>query len=201
MSIEVEKKFLLNEADKARLTAGASFANERIITDTYYDTEDYRLTSQDWWLRARDGRFELKIPLHGKGRRPVDQYDELENESEIKKALGMTTGENLADVLSAHGYRPFGILKTTRRKYKRGAFTIDLDSVDLPGSAYDLGEIELMVEDRSEIADAIDKIIDFAKSKQLKITPARGKISEYLRRSRPEHYQALIKSGVVHNFD
>ena len=36
--IEVEKKFILNEQDKERLTKEAQFLNERVFTDTYYDT-------------------------------------------------------------------------------------------------------------------------------------------------------------------
>jgi len=37
--IEVEKKFILNEQDKERLTKNADFLNERVFTDIYYDTE------------------------------------------------------------------------------------------------------------------------------------------------------------------
>lgn len=202
MPIEVEKKFLLTPADEANLIRWADFVNERTITDVYYDTDDYCLTSRDWWLRARDGRFELKLPATAPGAKlEHDQYTELEDETEIKKALDLTTEENLAAVLSASGYRPFGMFQTTRRKYKKRGFTIDLDQVDFPGHAYRLGEIELMVEARSEIADALDRIIGFARSHSLRIAPVRGKVNEYLKRFRPEHYRALVQAGVVRDFD
>lgn len=198
--IEVEKKFILNEQDKGRLTKDAQFLNERVFTDIYYDTEIFSLTSKDKWLRSREGRFELKLPLHEGVERLADQYDELEDEQKIRTALNLPSNGNLADDLTKVRYSPFCTCKTTRRKYKKEPFIIDLDVVDFQDFTYNIGEIELMVNDKSEIEGAIEKIMDFAKAQNLIIAPVRGKVIEYLKRVKPNHYQALVKSGVVKDF-
>jgi len=198
--IEVEKKFILNEQDKERLTKNAEFLNERVFTDIYYDTEIFSLTSYDKWLRYREGRFELKLPLHEGADRLADQYDELEDEQKIREALNLPPNGNLSDDLAKTGYSPFCTCKTTRRKYKKEPFIIDLDTVDFQDFTYNIGEIELMVKEKSEIESAIEKIMDFAKSQNLTIVPVRGKVIEYLKRAKPNHYQALIDAKVVKDF-
>jgi len=198
--IEVEKKFILTGDDATRLTEGAEFQNERVFTDIYYDTADFKLTTQDKWLRARDGQFELKMPLHHGPERMADQYDEIESEAEIRRALELPPRGSLAADLREAGYAPFCTCTTTRRKYKLGEFIIDLDAVDFRDFTYALGEIELMVDDKSEMQNATEKIIAFAKEKKLTFAPVRGKVMEYLKRMNQKHYQALIAAGVVKDF-
>jgi len=198
--IEVEKKFILNEQDKERLTKDARFLNERVFTDIYYDTKIFSLTANDKWLRSREGRFELKLPLHEGADRLADQYDELEDEQKIREALNLPSNGNFADDLAKAGYFPFCTCKTTRRKYKKEPFIIDLDIVDFQDFTYNIGEIEMMVNDKSEIEGTIEKIMTFAKEQNLTIAPVRGKVIEYLKRTKPNHYQALVQVGVVKDF-
>lgn len=198
--IEVEKKFILNEQDKKQITKDAQFLNEYIFTDIYYDTEIFSLTSKDKWLRSREGKFELKLPLHDRVDRLADQYNELEDEQKIKEALNLPLNGNLADDLVKAGYSSFCTCKTTRRKYKKEIFIIDLDIVDFQDFTYYIGEIELMVSDKSEIENASKKIMYFAKTQNLVVTQVRGKIIEYLKRTKPNHYQTLVKRGVVEDF-
>ena len=87
-----------------------------------------------------------------------------------------------------------------RKKYKRGPFIIDLDIVDFQDFIYNIGEIELLINDKSDIENAIEKIMLFAKEKNLTIAPVRGKVVEYLKRIKPDHYQALVYAGVVKDF-
>ena len=198
--IEVEKKFILNKQDKERLTKRAEFLNERVFADIYYDTNNFSLTSKDKWLRSREARFELKLPLHKGAERSADQYDELEDEQKIREALNLPLNGSFADDLTKAGYVPFCICKTTRRKYKKGLFIIDLDIVDFQDFTYNIGEIELMVSDKSEIEGAIEKIMNFAKEQNLTIAPVRGKVIEYLKRAKPNHYHALVQEKVVKDF-
>ena len=198
--IEVEKKFILNEQNKEQIIKNAQFLNEKIFTDTYYDTKNFSLTSNDLWLRCRDNKFELKIPLNKKGERLVDQYEELEDEQKIKQALNLPSNENLTDSLTKAEYFPFCTCKTTRKKYKKDIFIIDLDLVDFIDFTYNIGEIELMVNNKSEIENAIEKIMTFAKEQNLIIAPVRGKVMEYLKKTKPNHYQALIKANIVKDF-
>lgn len=199
--IEVEKKFILNEQDKERLTKDAEFLGERVFTDFYYDTQDFSLTTNDKWLRCRDGRFELKSSLYVGLERLADQYDELTDEIKIREVLGLPSGGSFADDLAKAGLSPFCSYKTTRRKYKKEPFIIDLDTVDFQDFTYNIGEIELMVQEKSEIENAIKKIIVFAKEQKLTSAPVRGKVSEYLKRFRPSHYEALVQAKVVKDFD
>lgn len=198
--IEVENKFILSESDISHLTEGAEFLQEKVFTDTYYDTEDFILTSQDKWLRSRAGKFELKLPLYQGVERIIYAYDELEKEEDIERALGFEVDENFIDSLVDKMYLPFCVCKTTRRKYKNGDFNIDLDTVEFEEFTYSLGEIEVMVNDKSEVERATAKIMAFAERRGLKIAPVRGKVIEYLKGIRPDHYQALLKAGVVKDF-
>ena len=194
--IEVERKFLLEDKDEAPLIQGAKFLSDKTFTDTYYDTKDYRLTTQDWWLRERDGKWELKVAMRkrgGRGEQFVDQYDELDDEKEILQKLGLPPGD-IRESLSKNGYESFCTITTTRRKYQRDDFVIDFDLVNY---GYNIVEIEAQVENKEQIPAATEKILSFAKQYGLKTGYVRGKVIEYLRRKNLKHYQALVDSGVV----
>lgn len=195
--IEVEKKFLLTDGESVALTRGVEFLGEKVFADIYYDTADYAFTVKDKWLRERDGRWELKLPLNADGKRLVDQYDEVENESDIRRVLALPEDGEFRVVLSGAGYEPFCMCKTTRRKYRKNGFIIDLDMVEFEDFSYGIGEIELMVHTKEEIDGAVTKIMEFAKAHHLTIAPVRGKVIEYLKRKKPEHYNALVAAGVV----
>jgi predicted adenylyl cyclase CyaB len=195
--IEVEKKFSLSADEINKLTAGSQFLGEKTFTDEYYDTEDFLLTAQDKWLRLRDGKWELKLTMNkgqAANKRKMDQYEELETEEGIKEALNIKSKKPLSSALAELGYKPFCKITTTRKKYKKGEFTIDLDQVDF---GYNIGEIELMVEDHGQMQEALDKITEFAGKNNLSLLPVRGKVVEYLKRNKPEHYQKLKDAGVV----
>ncbi|MCL5411645.1 MAG: CYTH domain-containing protein [Patescibacteria group bacterium] len=195
--IEVEKKLLLTETETEKLIQGASFLGEKTFTDAYYDNENYDLTRNDLWLRTRDGRFELKVPLNeGKSahERILDRYREFETDEEIRKELGITGRQTLEQDLRAQGYFPFSTIMTNRKKYKQGNFGIDLDVMDF---GYKVVEIELMVEDDSQMEKAAEEIMDFAKENGFEIPSVGGKVVEFLSRYSPKHYQVLVESGVV----
>ncbi|MDP3784777.1 MAG: CYTH domain-containing protein [bacterium] len=198
--IEVEKKFILSKEDEARLTEEAEFLGEKTMEDAYYDTADYTLTSQDIWLRERDRRWELKLPLHKGAERLGDQYRELTDENEIREYLKIPPKKTLAQDLEDAGYMPFCVFKTVRRKYKKMPFVIDLDAVDFGDFSYALGEVELLINDHDDMNEAMEKIMEFGRKNGLEITHVRGKVIEYLKRVKPEHYQTLVKANVVKDF-
>src|SRR3989338_7678628 len=99
--IEIEKNFDLKDSDKEKLIADATFLRKITLTDTYYDTKDFRLTTKDHWLRQRNGRFELKTPINGTATdRITDQYREIENDKEIINALSLPDDKPLIQTLS-----------------------------------------------------------------------------------------------------
>jgi len=194
--IEVEKKFILTPEQEKALIDGAEFLGEKKFTDAYYDDTDFSLTKKDIWLRSRDGKFELKIPVNlSIEERVLDQYKELENSHEILQYFNAATAKSLEDFLVSKQYKPFCKIITTRRKYKKDGFGIDLDIMNF---GYTLAEIEYMTDNESKIQEATNAIIAFAeKNNIISKNVIRGKVVEYLRTNNLKHFQALIDAKVV----
>jgi adenylate cyclase class IV len=195
--IEVEKKFILNKEQEASLISGADFLGEKIFTDTYYDDSSYSLTKKDIWLRSRAGKFELKIPMNESIEiRILDRYKEFENDEEILKYFGASTNSNLIDVINEKGYKPFCKFTTTRKKYKKEGFNIDLDTADF---GYNIAEIEFMTNDDLTLQQVTDSIIKFAEKHDIPSSgySVRGKVLKYLELNNREHLQALIDAKVI----
>jgi len=198
--IEVEKKFKLTDTQRESLVKDAEFVSEKTFTDTYYDTADYLLTKKDIWLRQRGENFELKVAVHFGYDRPADQYDEITNDKSIREKLNIAadTGDMIKD-LAAQGITPFIVCQTTRRKYKFDEFTlVDMDIVKYDNdSTYTLAEIECMVENQSDVPAAIERIHALAQKHGCKDELVRGKVVQYLMNHKPEHFEALVKAGVI----
>lgn len=196
---EVEQNFNLSSDQKERLLNGVEFRHEKTILDAYFDTPSYALSRKDFWLRDRDGRFELKVPADMRGASVIDQYEELETEKEIRRALGFSEIEDMRDVLVKNGYRPFCVCTTLRKTYAKDGFTIVLDEVGYRDSAwtYKTCEIELLVETREQMPEASRRITEFAAAHGLTSEYLLGKVVAYLQREKPEHYRALVSAGVI----
>ncbi len=194
--IEVEKQFLLSDDSTSRLLEGADFLREVVNNDVYYDTPDYFLTTHDNWLRKRNDKFELKVSLNDPGAREKGlplQYDEIEEEDEIKRFLGFAESNDLTLSLQEGGYDVLGEWSIIRRQYTKQGFHVDIDSLSY---GYEMVEIELLVRSKEEVAEAADRIIAFAKQHGFSIEPVRGKNAEYSYRNNRDHYDALVKAGV-----
>ncbi len=196
--LEIEKKFQLTIEQKKRLLDGAEFISEVTIIDTYYDKHTHDLTKQDCWLRCRNGRYELKIGIKNYDKRAIQKYKELKNEKEIRDFLNMPQIENFEKCLSINQFVPFMSCVTTRTKYRKDGFNIDLDDVNFDSDFdYQLAEIELLISDDENELEATQKILEFAKKHGLTDEPIRGKVIEYLMQKRPKHYQDLVNSGTI----
>ena len=195
--IEVERKFSLQSGDKERLIEGAQLISRKENKDTYYDQANYSLTTKDIWLRNRNEVFELKVSINAikkQSERKTDQYKEITDENEIREILHIPVQAGLEQDLASHGYTPYGSWITVRTEYSKDGFIIDFDEVDF---GLNMIEIELMVPDESAVLEANEKIVAFAKQHNLTFTPISGKNTEYLRRFKPEHYQALVAAEIV----
>lgn len=195
--IEVEKKFALTEEQRENLLRGADFLGKSIFTDEYYDNDVFALTTKDVWLRARDGQWEMQIP-HDAGDRWEDNYEKIQDEAVIRKYLELEEdGKSLEEALISNGYSPFCVCGTSRAKYQKDDFVIDIDSVEYGDLFRYFVRMELLVEDRAEIPAALSKIQTFANSEGLRESSARAKVLDYIQARRPDHYQALVAAGVV----
>lgn len=191
--IEVEKKFLISDDKIAEITKNSDFIGVKDLVDSYYDTKDFKLTTKDWWLRNRNGKFELKVSIQG-SKGSIDQYDEIDDEKEICQYLKIDFGNSLLNTLARNKITPFAKIISQRKKFKKGEFTLDFDITDF---GYSICEIELLVKDKSEIDYTAKRIENFAKEINLENKPVRGKLIEYIYRNRSEHYRALVKAGVI----
>ncbi len=195
--IEIEKKFVVTEDAKKRIFDNAEFVKTIMFTDVYYDTQDFALTCSDRWLRRRDERMELKIPLPMENYRSrrIDQYRELENDNDIATELGIfMTNSSLCDSLEKNGFISFATITTTREVYKSGDLNIVFDKADF---GYNVGEIEMMVESENEMEIAIKNILDYANRIGVTLVSINGKLTEFIKRNDPAHYQKLIDSEVI----
>lgn len=196
--IEVEKKLKITPEQEKNLIAGAEFIEEQKLLNSFYDNKEYSLTKRDLWLRDRNGRFEMKTPI---ATNHTGQYEELENDDEIKKILDFPGKSDLRKELGERGYSPFYSCLTIRRKYRKEGFAIDLDLTYFDEkTTYEIAEIELLVNKKEEAAEAIARIKEFTAKNGIPYDKARGKIIEFLKRYKPEHYEALITAGIIQDF-
>ena len=164
--------------------------------DTYFDTPDFALTTNDTWFRKRDGTFEMKVPLHERGSvttRVSSHFNELTTEDDIKHALGITQSAPLANCLTTLGYVEVASIETDRSVYEMDGFTIDVDTVD----GYEIVEIEKMVAQQKDVVSAEHAIVSFAVARGLVPGPARAKVFEHIRRRNPAHFKKLVDAGLI----
>ncbi|XP_061197312.1 uncharacterized protein LOC133205500 [Saccostrea echinata] len=163
--VEVERKFKVTADTKIKLVEiGAELHKEKVFFDKYYDNPDYALTLKDCWLRQRNGSWELKV-VNGRLTKFSTQYQEITNYNEIVDFLvNHFRREDLGDapidqVIQKLDLVPFVEFTTTRQTYFLPECTIDLD---LTGFGYQVGEIEVMASDKSQIPRALDTITSVA---------------------------------------
>src|SRR3989338_10359194 len=183
--IEVEKKFRPTKEQLTLLLKDAEFVSEKVLEDIYYDYSDCRLFKNYIYFRNRNGNFELKI-----GDDEISGIsDEIEKEKDIK--LYFKTEKSLPDFI-AENLVPIIHWETSRKKYKKGEFTIDIDELDY---GYECIEIELLVADKSEVGEAKNKILELARQYDLEIKDVPAKRREYFRLLKPEIYKELFVSN------
>lgn len=183
--IEVERKFRPTDEQLANLLKDCEFHGQVVNHDIYYDYPDYRLISKSIRLRDRNGGFELKLSSDD-----TEEFSqEIEDEEEIKKYFNITSPvadfvrENLIEGIN---------MKTTRGKYTKDDFSIDVDDIDF---GYRCVEIELMVKDKGDVDVAYERILNLAKSYNFDLTEVPTKKKEYFRIAKPEVFKKLYPKG------
>ena len=195
-SVEVEEKFAVSgdrDAFAARVKAAGGSATSSVrFHDEYFDTAALALTSQDTWLRRRDGAWELKIP-HGDrvasgGETTV--FREVEDEAQIVgelAALGVP-----GETLPFPGLDVFAEFTTFRDKYALpGRVRVDVDEASY---GHRVLELEVMTDGSPEDVAAARAEIDAAAAElgcERLGDGAGGKLETYLRRYCPAHAKAI----------
>lgn len=107
MTVEVERKFVCDPDIQERLKdIGAVCIGQRQFQDQYFDSPDFDLTLKDFWLRCREGCWELKCPVSknttdiqkdSQAEELCSRYREITSVPEIKVELAKVMTERLAE--------------------------------------------------------------------------------------------------------
>ncbi len=203
--IEVECKFRFNEDTERRIRKAGSSLGSKEFTDVYWDTNGFALTTRDMWLRERNTKWELKLPLSFDGQeQTVDVYDELHGLEKIQAHLAqLSCLENAKDgrsPMSRFGLKPFAEITTIRTSYLLPFEDIEV-RVDLDrAGGYLIGECELILakEDATNIIRASELLREFCAKFALDTTPPiRGKVLEFIHVNSQNHYKMLEECGLI----
>lgn len=163
--VEVERKFKVTADTKIKLVEiGAELHKEKVFLDKYYDNPNYSLTLKDCWLRQRNESWELKV-VNGQFTKLASQYQEITETNEIADFLVNhfhrldLKGLAVDLVIKKLDLQPFVEYTTTRQTYFLPECIIDLDLTDF---GYQVGEIEVMATDKSQIPRALETITSVA---------------------------------------
>ncbi|XP_028821664.1 thiamine-triphosphatase [Denticeps clupeoides] len=224
MSVEVERKFVCDpEIQKTLKDVGAVCAGQRQFEDQYFDTADFSLTLRDFWLRRRDGCWELKCStgsgIHkGNGAEGMcSRYREITSVPRIKAEVTALVKGGFGKAAGDHGELAASDISdkwliemnlscfakfTTQRcsfllqdEENEGKVRIDLDQADF---GYCVGEIEIIVSEGYDVQAALRKIEDTAN--KLGLTGeqrVQGKMDVYLQRYCPDHYAKLLNAHIL----
>ncbi|XP_025048583.1 thiamine-triphosphatase isoform X1 [Alligator sinensis] len=90
------------------------------------------------------------------------------------------------------GLEEFAAFRTQRRSYRLGGLRVDLDEADF---GYAVGEVETAVTHPSEVPAAQEEVTRVGRELGVEVTGSvMGKMSVYLQRYRPQHYEELVQS-------
>jgi len=220
--VEVEKRFPFSVDTEAKLIeAGAFFLSEKSFTDTYLDTKDYRLTGADHWLRRREGAWQLKYPSPVQmSKNAAAEYVECDKEETILEIIKSVISKNANPDIpqNSEGHEGSSCeetlsslsclgdicsFETRRKKFSLDGIIIDLDSMCFD---FRIGEMEVLVkttgnhkDDREKHRQALEAIDNVASKLGITLATTRseGKVSNFLRRYRKDHYDYLRQKGVI----
>ncbi|CAM5100485.1 unnamed protein product [Natator depressus] len=93
------------------------------------------------------------------------------------------------------GLQEFASFVTWRRSYRLGGLRVDLDQADF---GYTVAEVEALVGAQQEVPAALEGVMQLQRALGWDgATRVPGKMSVYLQRHRPRHYQELLRAGVL----
>uniref|UniRef100_A0A8C8VIS9 Thiamine-triphosphatase n=1 Tax=Pelusios castaneus TaxID=367368 RepID=A0A8C8VIS9_9SAUR len=94
--------------------------------------------------------------------------------------------------------KEFASFVTQRRSYRlAGGLRVDLDEANFD---YTVAEVEALAETPEDVPAALEAVMQLRQALGLEGTAGvPGKMSVYLQRHRPSHYQALLRAGVLHD--
>ncbi|KAF7691754.1 thiamine-triphosphatase [Silurus meridionalis] len=223
MPVEVERKFVCDTHILEKLKEiGAVCLGQYEFKDQYFDSTDFTLTLKDFWLRKREGSWELKrsTSSHSNADKRAQggctKYREITDMLQIRAELMEVYVDPTSDSFQTergkdvHEFEKwlqemklecFAEFTTQRCSYAleydegHGKVRVDLDRADF---GYCVGEIEVLVAEGNEMKSAMQSIEKTAEILGISgEQKTRGKMEVYLQRFRPDHYTELLKAHVM----
>ncbi|CAN8064399.1 unnamed protein product [Agarophyton chilense] len=196
--IEVETRFHVSQEARKALTLHAGDCRQIRFKDFYFCQQ---LALSDKWLRRRDLQWELKIPVEvpSIAQRGAVVYKELVGNAALDYLVqhgfqteGMDTYANittLRSIWSLHKTVPWGSYEMQ--------ITADECSGD-NGFSYQIGEIEVLVNDSEQVDGASKAIEQTCQQFKLdKVASGGGKLIRYLLEKNPDLYKKLEAKGIT----
>lgn len=154
MKIEIEKKYELISHDYEIIKDKCRFVEEKELIDYYLDDTNFTLMRNNYHLRMRNGRYELKIYSYDNVNN-IERACEYDDEDEINKELGKfkLDIDDTSWVVKVITQR-----EKYTYEYKNHNFTFDIDRYQY-GSRY---EVELLLDDDTWIN--AQELIEWARS-------------------------------------
>lgn len=152
MKIEIEKKYDLTLSDSERIKEKCTFISDSSIQDYYLDDNDFTLFKNNYKLRLRNGKYELKIKAvidSTAASRSIEIDDEEKIEEQLKK-FNLST-DTVTGVLEIHTQ-----IKKYKYDFKNHEFIIDIQKYKYN----DRYEVELLLDDDTNV-DANNLIDNF----------------------------------------
>lgn len=193
-SIEVERKFRVTPLIRSSLVLRTHATKRFSFEDCYFDEH---LASRDMWLRKRNDTWELKIPINSTTQKSSAEtvYRELTG-SAVWRELG-------DDSIERESLLEYARLKTDRMefqfKWRSYQVSIVLDAcTSEDGFQYDVGEIEVLVDDDCEVEAASRALAEVSLEYGIgEMHQCEGKLLRYLREKRMPLFERLQKTGVI----
>lgn len=200
--IEVERKFQITADAKQKILSfeNATVTPTESIIDQYYNDQ---LALSDKWLRKRNGRWELKLPIND----GATQHDNAGTH-----ASGLSVFRELydTDVWSALSLPPppsdsaqidmvcFATLATERTTvvipWQTRSVKVTFDECTSPdGFQCNIGELELIVTEQQQVTPATLIINHLIAHFQLSSVDTKdGKLTKFLKHHRPAMFKELL---------
>ncbi|MCB9809636.1 CYTH domain-containing protein [Candidatus Peribacteria bacterium] len=197
MMVEVERQFRYPDAETLeKLRQACTFITQKQNHDGYYQHPEGDNAQKDWWLRQRNGSWQLKYMT------PYGQYTEFHGPKAIAEKLALTGApeEDAAfeAFLLSQGYWKLVEYTVERETLRQGPLTIELERILYADPQYNLAMMEVEMEvPEAEVALAEQTIEDAATQFGLIRLESFGKATHYIKAVHPEVYAIMLAHGVI----
>ncbi len=185
-------KFLITEETLFQIEKLATFKGSKTSNDIYYDFLNYRLTTNDMWLRERNNTFKLKRAIR-RYDQTVSHYLNIIDETEILKTIGLEKEKNIFNSIKEKKLIPYANFQTIIRIYTLQNFTLVLDLAYFKEVIY--RSLDIIPNNKKNTKK---ELLTLAKDLNINtnIKP-QPKLIYYILKKNPSHYQILLKANIV----